>query len=783
MRTLAVMKWFRGTRLRTKLLGTYVALGLFITLLVLFGARYVERETEKQNASRLELSSGTWEVMSLVNGAFEEGFSFALTGDAGEQTSALGRIAAATVRLHQLASLPRLTDDDTHALEDLIQRASRLREVALGFVRTSPRTDRVARAEYDAYEAAFDGMVDGLAKLRQMVQNENALATAQATRTLGWLTVLIGLSSVAIALIAGNALARRLTLPLVALRERVQSFSVTHLGAKLESTGLDEVGDLVVAYDEMAAATARHIDRVERGQERLRDIFGSIEDVLLVIDDEGVISAANPACCRLSGYAEAEVVGRKVSDLFIEKPSAEHEPAPAGVDRAPLARGESVLRTKDGRDVPTRLGISRLRGNDRDGWVCIGEDLTERRRLEADVRQAHKMEAIGRLAGGVAHDFNNMLCIILGYAESLIDGLEPGDPLYEPIAEIKRAGERSADLTRQLLAFSRQHAVESQVVDLGEVVTSTVKMLGRVLGEDVAVVVQRAAEPTWIEVAPGQIEQILMNLTVNARDAMPEGGHLTIGTKCTTLSPTDAARHNGVAPGPYVVLSVSDDGIGMDGPTKERIFEPFFTTKEQDKGTGLGLSTVFGILRQCGGYITVESEPARGATFHLSFPRKDPRDVSVVGATAMKKLQGEATILLVEDDDQVRNLVEKLLSRRGYRVISARGAVEATSRWAELKDSIDLLVTDVIMPGLRGSELAKRLHEDRPSLRVLYMSGYTDDLVLGLPGSDATWAFLQKPLTGDVLTRTVEDLLQAPSSSRGTGSSGMPPRGFVDHGA
>jgi PAS domain S-box-containing protein len=774
----ARMKLFRSTRLRTRLFATYGGLGLCITVFVLSGGRYVERAAEEQSASRKELASGTWEVMSLVNAAFEEGFSFALTGDPAEQTFALGKILAATTRLRQLALLPRLTVDDVRTLTELTQRCRQLRDVAVLFVHVSPRTDPVARAEYDAYEGAFDAMVEGVATLRRSVQLENEIAAAQATRTKAWLTALIGLASVAIALVAGNALARRLTLPIVALRQKVQASGAAHLGATLAIAGGDEVDELVLAYDEMVAATAHHLETVERGNERLRDVFGSIEDILIVIGDDGLIAAANPACCRLSGYTEAELVGRGVTSLFAERSPADVAVAVAGIARSPLPGGELTLRAKDGRDVPIRLGVSRLRGSDGDGWVCVGEDLTERKRLETDLRQAQKMEAIGRLAGGIAHDFNNMLSIILGYTEILLDGLRPDDPLYEPVTEIRRAGDRSADLTRQLLAFSRQRVLESQTVDLTEVVASTLKMLGRVLGEDIVVATRCGAEPTWIEVEPGQVEQILMNLAVNARDAMPTGGHLTIVTKCVSVSPIDAARHNGVAPGRYVVLSVTDDGSGMDTLTKEHIFEPFFTTKEQDKGTGLGLSTVFGILRQCGGYITVDSELARGTTFHLAFPQKDPPAAAALDNPPAARARGAGTILLVEDDNQVRRVMTRLLSKRGYRVIATRGASEAIAQWAELKESIDLLVTDVIMPGIRGSELAKRLHVERPSLRVLYMSGYTDDLILGLPGSDATWAFLQKPVTGDALMHTVESLLHGPPGARGSASSSAPPRGL-----
>jgi signal transduction histidine kinase/CheY-like chemotaxis protein len=387
-----------------------------------------------------------------------------------------------------------------------------------------------------------------------------------------------------------------------------------------------------------------------------------------------------------------------------------------------------------------------------------GESEQALRFKEDQLRQAQKMEAIGRLAGGVAHDFNNMLSVILSYSELAMDGLPALDPLREDLQEIHIAGERAANLTRQLLLFSRQQVVESRVIDVNDVVRGMENMLRRIVGEDVELHCRPAAEIGSINLDPGLVEQAIMNLAVNARDAMPAGGRISIETAVVDLDERFVESHLGARPGRYVMLSVADTGSGIDPATQARIFEPFFTTKERGKGTGLGLSTVFGIIQQSNGDISVHSEVGRGTTFELFFPYSTGELARQVSGTTTSSARGSETILLVEDEDQVRQVSSGILRRNGYTVLEARNGGEALLICEQHTGPIELVVTDVIMPHLSGPQLAQRLCAQRPALRVLFVSGYTDD-VLVRNGVDDMAQFLQKPLTPAVLARKVRTIL------------------------
>jgi signal transduction histidine kinase/ActR/RegA family two-component response regulator len=425
---------------------------------------------------------------------------------------------------------------------------------------------------------------------------------------------------------------------------------------------------------------------------------------------------------------------------------------------------------KDGTRIPTLVGVAML---EYPKCIAITADLTARRQAEAELgrveaalrqseeqlRQAQKMEAVGRLAGGVAHDFNNVLSVILSYGELIIGDLQPADPLRADIEEIRKAASRAAGLTHQLLMFSRQRIVESKVIDLHEVLTGMDKMLQRILGEDVDLVCTAPKSVGRVKVNPSHIEQVILNLVVNARDAMPTGGKLTIESGNVVLDEAYARAHVPIKPGPYVMLAVSDTGVGMDRETQARIFEPFFTTKETGKGTGLGLSTVFGIVQQSGGSIWVYSEPGRGTTFKVYLPRVDAELDSLRRPIAPTTLHGTETILLVEDEEQVRALVLNILRRQGYRVICAQHAGEAMLLSEQHPETIDLLLTDVVMPQMSGPELAKRLLAKRPSMKVLCMSGYTDDSIVRHGVLESGVAFLQKPLTPTALAGKIREVL------------------------
>ncbi len=417
------------------------------------------------------------------------------------------------------------------------------------------------------------------------------------------------------------------------------------------------------------------------------------------------------------------------------------------------------------------------------GISKITRDLSERaeteerlRATQAQLQHAQRMEAVGRLAGGIAHDFNNLLSVVLSYASMLTDNLPPGDPSRLDLEEITAAGERAVRLTRQLLAFSRKQVLRPTRVDLGQLTQGMKRMIERVIGEDIDLSFGGggAAGVAWtgeaglgaIVADPGQVEQVVMNLVVNARDAMPRGGRLSIESSNVTIDEAEAAARPGLKAGRYVRLTVSDTGVGMDAATRERIFEPFFTTKDPGKGTGLGLSTVFGIVTQSGGFVDVDSVPGAGTTFRIDFPRTDDQvDRSSLFHAEAGTVGGRETILVVDDDEAVQRTTSAVLRRRGYDVVSARNSGEALVLCEKLGRPVDLLLTDVVMPFVDGPELARRLSSAQPSLRVLFLSGHTEDALLGRAGPDGYPAFLQKPVMPATLLRKVREVLDVVVSS------------------
>jgi PAS domain S-box-containing protein len=386
------------------------------------------------------------------------------------------------------------------------------------------------------------------------------------------------------------------------------------------------------------------------------------------------------------------------------------------------------------------------------------------RRSEEQLRHAQKMEAVGRLAGGVAHDFNNVLSIILSYAEMLLEGFRPGDPVHGDLDEIRNAALRASGLTRQLLLFSRQQATVPRVLDLNEVLTNTEKMLKRILGEDVELALVLGSALGRVRIDPGHIEQVVMNLAVNARDAMPTGGKLTIETANVVLDDSYVREHLPARSGRFVMLAVSDTGVGMDRPTQARIFEPFFTTKPKGQGTGLGLSTVFGIVEQSGGTLWVYSELGRGTTFKVYLPFVDAEVEAVPTLHPPATLEGDETILLVEDQDQVRAVADSALRRYGYNVLVAQSAGDALLLCENHPGPIDILVTDVVMPQMSGPELAKRVAATRPAMKILCMSGYTDDSIVRHAALEPGIPYLQKPFTPQSLATKVREILDGASS-------------------
>jgi two-component system cell cycle sensor histidine kinase/response regulator CckA len=480
---------------------------------------------------------------------------------------------------------------------------------------------------------------------------------------------------------------------------------------------------------------------------------------------DGRLLAVNPALVSILGYdSAAELLAQNMArDVYVD-PDDRAGLIEEGTRRGSLS-AESVWRRKDGKTITVRQTGRAVR--DAHGRVesfnVILEDITERQLLEAQFRQAQKMEAVGQLAGGVAHDFNNLLTAILGCADLLLETIGPAAPEREDVEEIRKAARRAADLTRQLLAFSRQQVLAPQVLGLNVLVSNLEKLLRRLIGEDIELRTALGAGLGAVKADPGQLEQVIVNLAVNARDAMPDGGRLTIETGNAELDETYSAEHFPTQPGSYVLLAVTDTGTGMDAETKSHIFEPFFTTKGLGKGTGLGLATVYGIVKQSGGYIWVYSEPGQGTSFKIYLPRVvDAPAPARAAEDAPVSLRGSETILLVEDDEMVRTLTRRLLEANGHTVLLASRGDAALELARSHEARIDLLITDVVMPGMSGRDLADRVQTLLPGIKVLYLSGYTDDAIVRHGVLEPGVAFLQKPFTADTLARKVREVLHGP---------------------
>ena len=503
-------------------------------------------------------------------------------------------------------------------------------------------------------------------------------------------------------------------------------------------------------------------EAMRRSEERFRRLFDSNTIGIVIADLSGGTLEANDAYLDMMGYGRDELLAGRLSWDEITPPEYRErdQAAVAQLRQTGAAKPwEKEMLRKDGKLVPVLMGLAMLSASE---GTCIAYivDLSSRKLLEEQLRLSQKMEAVGQLAGGVAHDFNNLLTAILGYGSLLASRLAPGAPGREEIDEILRASERAAALTKQLLAFSRKQVLEPVVLDVNELVRNLEKLLRRLIEEDVELVTRLDSSVASVRADPGQLEQVIMNLVVNARDAMPHGGKLTIETANADLDETYAQRHVTVHPGRYVMVAVSDTGIGMDAATKQHIFEPFFTTKEKGKGTGLGLSTVYGIVKQSGGNIWVYSEPGKGTTFKVYLPRVEETAAEGVPPSADSlPAVGTETILIVEDEASIRALSRRVLEKRGYRVLEASSGRDALERVRIEEGPIHLLLTDLVMPDMGGTELASRLQQLHPDLRVLFMSGYTDDGVVrnGLLGPGR--AFLQKPFTPHALARKVRDAL------------------------
>ena len=520
---------------------------------------------------------------------------------------------------------------------------------------------------------------------------------------------------------------------------------------------------LIFVARQLASAVEikRNEQALRRSEARYRSLVQSSVYGIYRSSLEGRFLDVNPALITMLGYGSAEEVLMLDPEKDVFAYSEEHTRLIEEFRRTGRLDGMEVKwKRNDGKAITVRISGRAVSSADEPADVleAIAEDVTERRVLEDQFRQAQKMEAVGRLAGGVAHDFNNLLMVISGYAEVMLTAFEPDHPMREKALAIQQASDRATTLTRQLLAFSRRQLLELKVVDVNAIVADMERLLRPLIGEAVEFIASLTPEAAHTRADAGQLEQVLMNLVVNAKDAMPGGGTLTLQTEKIVVDETHRLGPTFIRPGQYVMLSVRDTGMGMDKETQSRIFEPFFTTKEKGKGTGLGLSTVYGIVKQTGGYVMVQSEPGRGTTFQIYLPRVEGVAEKLAAPVALTALGGTETVLLVEDEESVRQLVRETLAAKGYRVMEAENGESGMAVAAQHDGKIDLVITDVVMPGMGGRELVKQLAQSRPQTRVLYLSGYTEDAISeGTIESGA--AFLQKPFTLQNLSRKVREVL------------------------
>ncbi len=529
-----------------------------------------------------------------------------------------------------------------------------------------------------------------------------------------------------------------------------------------------EAEELLASFVDQAALAIRNARLYEEAR-GARDFLRSIAEHspagIVTTDVRGRVTYWSPRAEELLGYRAEEVLGRPVAEL--QRGGLESARALMRRLRTDgrIREHETEILARDGRWMECRFSLALLRdaAGETIGTLAILEDTSERKRLEAQLRQSQKMEAVGRLAGGIAHDFNNLLAVIMGHSDLIRSVLKKGDALAHDVEQIRRASERAATLTRQLLAFSRRQFLQPQVIDVNTLVGNLATMLQRLIGEDIHLELRLDAAAGRVSADPGQLEQVLMNLAVNARDAMPQGGRLTLETAPASLDQAFVATHPGSATGPHVRLSIHDTGCGMTADVLAHLFEPFFTTKEPGRGTGLGLSTVYGIVKQHRGYVDVVSEVDRGSSFGVYLPRVETRPTPDRPTPRERIKPGSReTVLFVEDEVALRDLMHRVLAKGGYTVLAAGDGVEALSLVESHAGRIDIVVTDVIMPRMSGPELATRLRARDPAVGLLYVSGYTADQLRSQAdlGADAT--LLPKPFTADGLLRKVREVLDGP---------------------
>ena len=579
----------------------------------------------------------------------------------------------------------------------------------------------------------------------------------------------LGFASLLVSLGLAGLLARGIAGPVRALTADADAFAAGDLSRRTTVRPDGELGVLAHTFDRMADALERRSAQLMASEERYRSLFNTLPLPMWVVDRESLrFLAVNEAAVERYGYAREELLS--MTALDIRRPE-DHEQLrrQLQLDRQHMLRGKLARHiTRSGEELEVEVSADDFNYAGRKARLVVVNDVTERRRTEhalqasqEQLRQSQKMEAVGSLAGGIAHDFNNLLTAILGYCDLALEGLPAESTASEDVAEVRRAAQRAAELTHQLLAFSRRQVLKPRIFALGSAVEQTEKILRRLIHENIALEMSVCSQQPLVCADPTQVEQVILNLAVNARDAMPRGGRLRLSTGAVTFESPHATAGTNLAAGTYAMLAVSDTGTGIAPEIRDRLFEPFFTTKPRGQGTGLGLATVYGIMQQSGGGIEVASVAGKGTTFVLYFPLASEEAAGEPAPASQRNvgLRGEGTILLAEDDEAVRAIARETLERAGYRVLSAANGSDALALASTHDGTIDLLLTDVIMPGMSGRELAATLTRRRPGTRVLFASGYTDNMLEGQDALAPGVALLDKPFTPADLAAKVRDVL------------------------
>jgi PAS domain S-box-containing protein len=681
------------------------------------------------------------------------GLLFAFDSDVGHAHQALSALPRGPQRDSELSSLETVRALFAEQIENLTELAQSGDWLGMN-LRIESRMPVINELS-ESVVRDIDALVD--------IEKQSGLEdTRRAQRRAAWTLVATSL----LALITAGVLGVKVTRSIAGRLEKVdaaaRSLARGQFRQQLAVSGNDEIARLSQVFNEMSNRLRSLYETLQQSEAHFRSIIENASDFILILDAEGVVRYASPSSDRALGD-HASLVGRSIFEVI----DSSDEPVLKSFLKRPKDTAESQtsieLRTSQA-EGPSRIlqvfATNLLEDPSVAGIVMNAREITDVKRLEEQLRQSQRMEAIGTLSGGIAHDFNNLLTVIRGYTHQLLESPHQPPESRIQIKRIDEAAERASALTRQLLAFSRRQVLQPKVFDVNELVANLDQMLRRLIGEHIEMKTVPAKEPCLVKADAGQIEQVIMNITINARDAMPQGGKLTIETAHIDLDQEFAAGLEGALAGPHVMLAVSDTGEGMDADTKTHIFEPFFTTKGLGKGTGLGLSTVYGIVKQSGGCISVYSEPGRGSTFKVYLPRLNeavkPRKRDELAASGAR---GHETILVVEDEPMIRELIETMLKSKGYSVLTVDNPLQAAAFSAQHSGPIHLLLTDVVMPGIGGREIANQISEQRPDMKVIFVSGYTPNAIVHHGVLEEDLNFLQKPFTAATLTHKVREVL------------------------